>query len=53
MKKGPVSLFHPRDVNYMRFLSGASTSLKNQKVNIYSKIDNPEPVEYDMNLSVT
>ena len=53
MKKGPVSLFHPRDVNYMRFLSGASTSLKDQKVNIYTKIDNPEPVEYDMNLSVT
>ena len=53
MKKGPASLFHPRDVNYMRFLSGSSTSLKNQKVNIYSNIDNPEPVEYDMNLSVS
>jgi hypothetical protein len=36
----------------MRFFSGASTSLKKQKVDIYSKIDNPEPVEYDMNLSV-
>ena len=53
MKKWPRSLFHPRDVNYMRFFSNSATSLKNQKVDIYSNIDNQEPVNYDMDLRVT
>ena len=53
MNKWPASLFHPRDVNYMRFLSGSSVSQKNQKVNIYSDINTPDPVEYDMDLSVS
>ncbi len=53
MKRWPRSLFHPRDINYMRFFSNSSTSLKKQKVNIYSKIDNPEPMNYDMSLNVT
>lgn len=53
MDSWPWSMFHPRDENYMRFFSGSSNSLKNQKVDIYSKIDNLEPVEYDMDLSVS
>lgn len=53
MRRWPWSPFHPRDVNYMRFFSDSSVSLKNQKVNIYTQIDNPEPVKYDMNLNVT
>ena len=53
MKRWPWSPFHPRDVNYMRFFSNSSASLKDQQVNIYTNIDNPEPVKYDMNLSVT
>ena len=53
MKKWPRSPFHPRDVNYMRFFSNSSVSLKNQQVNIYTKIDNPEPVKYDMSINVT
>lgn len=53
MNRWPRSPFHPRDINYMRFFSNSSTNLKKQQVNIYSKIDNPEPVNYDMNLNVT
>lgn len=53
MNRWPISLFHPRDVNYMRFFSNSSISQKKQQVNIYSNIDNPEPVNYDMNLNIT
>lgn len=53
MERWPRSPFRPRDVNYMRFLSGSLVSQKNQKVNIYSNIDKSEPVEYDMDLSVS
>ena len=53
MKRWPRSPFRPRDVNYMRFFSDSTVSLKNQQVNIYTQIDNPEPVNYDMSLSVT
>jgi len=53
MKRWPRSPFRPRDVNYMRFFSDSTVSLKNQQVNIYTQIDNPEPVNYDMSLNVT
>lgn len=53
MKRWPWSPFRPRDVNYMRFFSDSTVSLKNQQVNIYTQIDNPEPVNYDMTLNVT
>lgn len=58
MDKWPRSLFHNRDTNYMRFFSWSSTNIKWQVVDIYTntkpdEIDNPEPVKYDMDVSVT
>lgn len=58
MDKWPRSLLHNRDTNYMRFFSNSSTSVRWQKVDIKTNtdpnsIDNPEPVKYDMDVSVT
>lgn len=57
MKKWPRSPFHSRDVNYMRFFSWSSKSIKNQEVNIYTQEwvrdkDNPK-FKYDLDMNVT
>ena len=58
MDRWPRSLLHNRDTNYMRFFSWSSTSIRWETVNIHTNtgpnsIDNPEPLKYDMNVSVT
>ena len=58
MHRWPRSLLHNRDTNYMRFFSWSSTSIRWETVNIHTNtdpnsIDNPEPLKYDMNVSIT
>lgn len=53
MDRWPRSPFHNRDVNYMRFFSWSSTELRDQKVNIYTKLWEAEPVKYDLKMDIS
>lgn len=53
MERGPRSPFHNRDANYMRFFSWSSTELSNQTVNIYTKLWEAEPVNYDLKMNIS
>lgn len=53
MEKWPRSPFHARDNNYMRFFSWSSTEVKNQKVNIYTKAWESEPVKYGLKMDIS
>lgn len=53
MERWPRSPFHNRDANYMRFFSWSSTELSNQTVNIYTKLWEAEPVNYDLRMNIS